>query len=82
MAATTLTAVAAKVVSVTATPETTVVATAALRAATVTANATESPRNDGARGRAPAIATRIASHHQDRAGASLAGHGHGKQTLR
>ena len=61
MAATTLTAVAAEVVAaVTATPETTAVAKAAPRAARKTKNATESRRNDGARGRktiALAIAT-------------------------
>ena len=60
MAVTTLTAMAAAVVAVTATPETTAVAMAAPRAATVTANATEPPRNDGARGRAGATAKTIA----------------------
>ena len=60
MAATTLTAVAAAVVAVTAAPETTAVAMAAPRAATVTANATEPPRNARARGRAGATAKTIA----------------------
>jgi hypothetical protein len=60
MAATTLTAMAAAVVAVTATPETTAVAMAAPRAATVTAHATELPRTNGARGRAGVTAKTIA----------------------
>ena len=54
------TTVAAAVVAVTAAPETTAVAMAAPRAATVTANATEPPRNARARGRAGATAKTIA----------------------
>ena len=61
MTATTLTAVAAEVVAaVAATPDPTAVAKAAPRAATVTKDAAEPRRNDGARGRAGVTAKTIA----------------------
>ena len=60
MAATTLTAMSAAVVAVTATRETTAVAMAAPRAAAVTANAAEPPLNARARGRAVVTAKTIA----------------------